>query len=172
MNRFGYGANRFAIRNDVSEIFEGVEERQNEIGTTVLWFLFDKETTANTGHSVYDESQGGSGSDWLEPFWLPVYAAIRTEGPQQMGDTGMYTTDAVRLVVSYRTAQRHGLVDFGLASDDRLNDRFVYDDVVFQVSDIQVRGQIQERDIVIGIQALEVDPNELINEPDFAQWAR
>lgn len=157
---------RFPLSFETAHIHRMMrEELQKDTGTVVLWYAYDPSGT--TSHEIYDV---GESRIWVEPTLLPVIAAIREEGPLQQGAPAFYSTDHVHLVVSYDEWTKHGLGD-PQRIDDHLKARFVYDDVVFHVVAMQVRGQVRERDIVIGLDAAEVDPSDLVNDEQFQEWA-
>lgn len=157
---------RFPITHEVEHIHDSMrDELQRKVGTSVQWYAYNPDGTSV--HDVYDV---GEYRDWFDPITLPVISAIRQEGVRQPSAEGFYTTDSVHLIVSYAAWRSSGLED-PQRVDDHLKSRIVYDDVVFTVMGIQIRGQLGERDIVIGIDCAEVDPAELVNDPDFQHWA-
>ena len=179
---------RFQVKDEASSIHEGLQKFGHEVGTTVLWYAFDREESAPeegvdgpaVGDSIYDDvydessvTPGGGGAtlQWKDPWIVNVLSAVRYEGAEQPNDTGFYTTDRLHLAIDRISAEQQGLLTVDLRSNDRLHDRVVYDNVVFGVTDIQVRGQLEDHDLVIGVDLAEVDPSELVNEPDFLNWA-
>lgn len=163
---------RFPVKEDVTRIDKEMVRFQGHVGTEVLWFAFDKETTdVDNVDNVYDEESSTIDLAWHEPFPVPVMQAVRTEGPEATSDTGFYSLDSIHLTVAYDQARKYGLLDLELKSANRLHDRFVYDNVVFGVDNIQVRGQLQDRDLIVGITGTEIAPEELRNSVDFERWA-
>lgn len=170
---------RFPIKQEIASIHEGLTGYQGEVGTKVLWFAFDRVgSQPNPGTAgddiyddVYDEGSQTDALEWSDPIPVPVLSAVRYEGPRQVHDTGFYTTDRLHLSIDLRQARQTGLSNIDLRSVERMHDRLVYDNVVFRIMDIQIRGQLEDEDVVIGIDAIEVDPSELVNAPDFTNWA-
>lgn len=156
----------FTANHELLNAYEGIDrDLYRESGTTVLWYRYDP---AAPKDDVYDI---GYGRDWGDPIELPVISAARMEGFEERRDTGMYSTDHLQLVISYEVA-REKLP--GIENDHQpfYKDRVVYDGVVFSPSDITVRGFLHRQEVVIGIILYEVDPDELINDPDFFPFTK
>jgi hypothetical protein len=167
--RFG-NKGRFDDRYELRAIFEGMQEDLQEfIGQYIPWFRYDAE------HSVidpiYDVGAEDGGRVFKKPFLLPVIGVDLEEGVEVNTGQGSYTTDVCHLVVSYDQAEKAGLR--GMSKNWRLylGDRFVYNDTVFQVRNIQVRGPVREHYEVLGIDGWQVNAEELVNDPDFAKYA-
>lgn len=167
------GAGRFDQRYELDGIFDGTQfELQQYEGQTIPWYVFDRESSRTD--PVYDVGTDDAvgGRRWKKPILLPVLTVIRTEGGYANTVEGSYVTDTVHVGVSVRQAERAGLQDLEDRPDSHLPDRFVWNGTVFSPTRIQERGLLQNRFTVIGIDALEVNPEELVNDPDFMQYAQ
>lgn len=71
----------------------------------------------------------------------------------------------------YADAVQAGLFWLDIDTAVFLNDRIVYDSKVFRVAAIEVLGQIQRRDIVVGIDATQIKPDQLVNDPQFKPYS-
>jgi hypothetical protein len=161
---------RFTPKLDHSRIQAEMVALQRKTGTEALWFEF--ESTTSGSHPIYDEGSLEGSRDWSDtPFWMPVIDAIREEGEQRFTQQGQYSTDRIHLVISYAQMTRSPITD-PEDTERHLLDRFVYEGVVFSPTSWLKRGQIRGLDIVYGVDAAEVDPDELVYDPDFQQWAR
>lgn len=164
---------RFDQRYELDSIFDGTEyDLQQYEGQTIPWYVFDRETSRTD--PVYDVGTDDvtGGRRWKKPILLPVLTVIRTEGAANTNQGGLYVSDTVHVGVSVRQAERAGLRALEDAPDRHLADRFVWNGTVFSPTRIQERGLLQQRFTVIGIDALEVNPEELVNDPDFRQYAQ
>ena len=172
---------RFNTRHELAHIRAEMSRLHGKVGTTVLWYTYSPSTSEpddvfdESADDIYDEDTGQAterrGRDWNPPFVVPVISATRVEGSEQNNELGFYTTDSIHLVLSYEMARKSGLLNLDLKSNDRLKDRLVYDNVVFSPTSIQVRGQLGDSDTVVGVDAVEIDPDELVYDEDFARWA-
>lgn len=159
---------RYTMKDEVRSMDRGMrDDLRLNIGTTVLWYRYDPSTTV--ADTPYDY---GLPRNYQSPFELPVLYADHKEGSVQSTDYGFYTTDRLSLVVNWYEASRHGLQDIAEDTPKYLRDRILYDGVVWRIRDAQSHGQVKDRDIVIGIDAIEVDPDELVNDPQFATYSR
>lgn len=165
---------RFNQRHDVENIFEGMaEDLQAYEGQVVLWHVFDRE--ASVVDPIYDVGSQDPGSvtgrEWKKPIVVPVLSVIRTEGNEQDQERGSYTTDSIHVVISYDQATKVGMVDLDRHADRRLNDRFVWNGVVYSPTRVQARGLVRHQHTVVGVDALQVNSEELVNDADFVLYA-
>lgn len=165
---------RFQPKGEVRRIVRAFDTYQQEVGTTVLWFHFDPGGTVVD--SVYDESSSAGGRMFYEPVPVEVLSAIVEEGREDTAQgTGFYTTDTLILVVGLEQLRRKGVLGITRESirNERVldKDRVVYDDIVWGVQRIGVRGQVAEQDVILGIFCTEEDPDELHSDPQFDRWA-
>lgn len=163
---------RFNMRYETASMYRGMKEFQNEVGYTVQWYKFNKPAT--TLDSIYDEGNVMStsgGRRWYPPIPMPFISILRREGTESQTETGFYTTDTIHLVGTSDQLRKAGLTGLDTDTDDPLLDRFIFNGVVFSPVSIQVEAHIENRYHTIGLDAKEVDPAELIDDPDFAKYA-
>ena len=154
---------------EINSIYKGMNlDLYVPTGTEVLWYLYRED--ASEMHPVYDEPYPGAVQDWATPFTVPVLAAMPYEGPS-VPNEGFYTTDRLNLVISNRVAQTHNLGDLQ-PNRKHLKDRIIFEGVVYSPDHIQVSGHIGNSEVVIAVDCAEVDPDELVNSPDFIKYAR
>jgi hypothetical protein len=75
------------------------------------------------------------------------------------------------VTLSFDQIKKMGLDKMDLNTGNYLKDRFVYDTKVFRVTRIEIMGQIQQKDIIVSIDATQVKPDEMVNDIQFAQYA-
>lgn len=169
MARFGQRGGRFDSRHELDNIFEGTElDLQDFAGQTLLWYVFDP--AASRVDPVFDVGSVGAGRVWKPPVALPVISVVRTEGAESANDQGFYVTDEIHVSVSMRQAENAGLNDLVARADRHLFDRFIWQRTVFSPVHIQARGLLGMRHVVAGIDAVEVNPEELVNDDQFAEY--
>lgn len=169
MPRFG-NVGRFDHNYELANVFEAMDaDLQRFAGQYVNWHRFDAENS--TMDPIYDVGSDEGGRRFYRPFLLPVLGADLQEGVEVNTGQGSYTTDVCHIVVSYEHAEKAGLLNLAKNWRLYLGDRFIYNDVVFQVRSIQVLGPVRDRYEVLGIDGWQVNPEELINDPQFSKYA-
>ena len=175
MSRFGQVGGRFDQALELDMIFDGTaQDNQEFVGQTLPWYVFDRENSITD--LVYDVGSdlAAGGRRWKPPLLVPVLSVQRTQGAYDAAVAGFYVTDSVHVSISVRQAELHGLGDLEERPDLHMPDRFIWNGTVFSPVRIQERGLVQQRFTVIGLDALEVNPDELVNDanPDFRKYAQ
>lgn len=147
----------FSIEHELNRIDRGLNRTRDEWGTTVEWMVFDPTTPKDT---IYDV---GGPRRWGKPIDVPVLWALRTEGRDNQAPEGLHTTDSLQFAVAKNVIRdrlgwegvltREGMVAF-------LRDRIRYEGRLFTITDMQVQGQLKSRDVVVGVVAREIRPDE------------
>jgi hypothetical protein len=127
--------------------------------------------TDPAGEDLYDEATG-QGKVYAGPYRIPALHVIHSQGAAQDTPQGLYSVDNLSITASFDALRRLGFTDQDIDHDKYLTDRLVYDDAVFRVTSIAVLGQIQNRDIIVSIEAVQVKPDELVNDVQFAHWSQ
>lgn len=166
-NRMAIKSGRFGVDWETNEIHAAITARQLEVGTTIDYYRFDR--VDSQVDDIYDEGYG-VGKIYQEPYPLSVLHVNRTEGPQEQRPEGFYLNDQIHVAAGYDQVRRMGLARLDIEHQDYLRDRFVYDNRVFRVTRMNITGQVQDRDIVVGIDGTEVRADEMINDQQFAKF--
>lgn len=169
MARLDWKKGRFNTNYETNEIMKGLEGWQNStIGTTIDYYRFD--SVHSVEHDVYDEGTG-VGRVYKNPFPLPALHVTHNEGNRQNRPEGLYWNDNLHVIASYDQIRHVGITKMDIDQRNYLVDRMVYDNKVFTVTNIQVLGQIQARDIIVGIDGTQVRNDELVNDQQFSKWS-
>lgn len=156
----------FTDKYEVSSNHEAIDHDLERVaGTTVLWFRWNPDSTVD---DVYDV---GEGRDWHDPVTIDVVSAARFEGEERNLDLGAYSTDDLHLVIRSDVADRllPGLDDPQV--NDFLKDRVVYEGTVFTVMRVASHGHFKQWNAIYGIDLREVDPDQLVHDNDFSEYA-
>lgn len=160
----------FSIEHELNRVDQGLTDTGKEWGTEVRWARFDPNTTVPD--DVYDVGSPRSWGPWIE---VPVLWALRTEGRNTFRSEGLQTQDSLQFAVA-KTVIRDRLGWEGLLTREGaeafLRDRVEYEGRIFTIDDIQVQGQLEDRDVVVGVVAREVRPSdqwvdEVPNDPVY-----
>lgn len=168
---------RFGMDYEALSMYEGIaEELGGTVGVDVAWFqwsdtyLTDNYTTIVD--TIYDVSSSvvGQGRRWMLPFKMPVVMAQFVRGTNVMNERGFYVTDTLRLVVNVGDVQR--LLP-SLVSDatSHIKDRIIYRGEVFVPTRVLPRGSFANRFAVVTIDCNQVNPEEMVNDPQFQAYA-
>lgn len=171
MSRLDWKRGRFDVDYDVTEQQYALRGRADEVGQEVQWYRFDP--AASVMDDLFDEGTDG-GRAYLGPIRVPMLHVTHIVGANlDVEATGFYTQDELAATASFQQmAQILGLTDN--AEDNRvfLRDRIVYDDLVFRVMQVEILGQVKNRDVIASIHASQIKRDELVNDVQFARWAR
>lgn len=168
MSRTGWKGGRFSVDYETSEIYRGLRDWQRWTGDSIAYyrFYFDSSTV----DPVYGEAVPPYGKEYFGPINLPALHVIHVEGDNQNTDQGFYSNDSAHVTFSFDQIKKLGMDKMDLNNQNYLKDRFVYDTKVFRVTSMQVMGQIQQRDIIVSMDATQVKPDEMVNDYMFAQY--
>lgn len=159
---------RFSIEFETNEIHSALRGRQDEVGQTIEYYRFAKHLSQS--NNIYDEADG-VGRVYTPPMSLPVLSVTHEEGGNQDRPEGFYTNNDVHLTASFEQLRMVGLTAMDIQTENYLRDRFVYDMRVFRVMKIYILGQLQQRDIIVSMDATQVKPDELVNDPQFKRYS-
>jgi len=144
---------------------------QRPVGTELYWWKYDSVNTVVD--SIYDTGASTGGKRWIAPpFTIPVVTAIIYQGQTVQNERGFYQSDVLRLTVAEREAEIYfpDLIKNN-SSDSLFKDRIVYQNEVWIPTRFYLRGQIQSIYTLLTIDLNQVNPEELINDPQFLQYA-
>lgn len=159
---------RFNPDSDTQKIFEALKGWQSTHGDWVAYFRWNPNKTVMD--DVYDEAIG-VGLIYDPPFQLPMQHVTHLEGQNERGTKGFYYNDTLDGQVAFDRFIEVGMSMADIMTGNYLKDRVYYDRKIFAVTDLAVQGQIQTRDIIIGLSATQLKPDELVNDTMFANWA-
>ena len=168
---------RFKIDFENKSINEGmVDELRDPVGSIVDWYLWDDEYLATHTTDVYDDTydvsnqEAGQGRRWKNPFKMPVIMAQQIRGTNVSNERGFYVVDTLRLVVAVADVQRvlPALLDNPNA---HIKDRIVFQDEIFVPTRALPRGRYANFYSVVTLDCNQVNPEELVNDPQFQAYA-
>lgn len=168
MSRIDYKRGRFNPDQETDAIFGAMRGWQSVDGDWVNYFRFDE--AHSEIHPIYDEPTGG-GLMWLAPVRVEALHVTHVQGANEDSDRGFYYNDDLDVTVPFDLFIQAGMSMADIDTGNYLKDRVVYDRKVFRIKSISIRGQMQQRDIIVGITGTQLKPDELVWDQQFAQWA-
>lgn len=167
-DRAGWKGGRFSVDFETSSIYGGLRDWQRWTGDQIYYYRFAYDQSSVD--PVYGEADSPKGRVYFGPNIIPALHVIHIEGDNDNTEMGFYTNDRAHVTMSFDQVKRMGLDRMDLSTQNYLKDRFVYDTKVFRVTSFQILGQIQQRDIIVAIDATQVKPDEMVNDVQFAQY--
>lgn len=168
---------RFDMDYEAKSIYEGIaEELGGTVGVDVDWFrwqdYFLEENYTDIVDDIYDVSSSvpGKGRRWMLPFKMPVVMAQFVRGTNVMNERGFYVADTLRLVLNVGDVQRL-LPSLITDSNNHIKDRITYRGEVWVPTRVLPRGSFGYRWAVVTIDCNQVNPEELVNDPQFQRYA-
>lgn len=171
MSRIDWHEGRFRTdQYEVAEAHEAIRGYQNtQVYDEILYFRFSHRLS--TVDPLFDEAAEG-GKVFRPPVVIPTLHVNHNEGERRDGPNGFYFVDSIYITASFDQLFRHGLVFEDIRTNKYLKDRLVYDTRVFNVTNVQIEGQVRQRDMIVGIEGVQAKPDELINDPQFAGYVK
>lgn len=168
MSRLDWKRGRWTATQETLEIHGALYGWQHNFGDEIEYYRFLSEDSYT--NTIYDEGDR-VGKVYAPVLYVPCLHVTHSDGIKEQNDTGLYFNDGLYITCSFSQFTRVGLTYVDLDHQQYLNDRLVYDRKVFGVESIYVLGQIQERDIIVSIEASQVKPDELVNDSQWAAYA-
>lgn len=168
MSRLDYKRGRWNPDSETDQIFQALRGWQSIDGDWVNYFRFDE--AHSEIHPVYDEPTG-QGLRWLPPVRVEALHVEHVEGANENSDRGFYYNDDLSVVVPFDLFVQAGMSMADINTGNYLKDRVAYDHKVFRITSIAIRGQMQQRDIIVSISGTQLKPDELIWDAQFKDWA-
>ena len=168
---------RFGMDYEALSMYEGMaEELGGTVGVEVDWFRWQdyylEDNYTDVVDEIYDVSSSvvGKGRRWMLPFKMRVLMAQFVRGTNVMNQRGFYVSDTLRLVMNVGDVQKllPGLLT---DSNTHIKDRVLYRGEVFVPTRVLPRGHFGYRWSVVTVDCNQVNPEELVNDPQFQRYA-
>ena len=168
---------RFDMEYEAKSMYEGIaEELGGTVGQDVDWFRWQdyylEENYTDIVDEIYDVSSGvvGKGKRWMLPFKMPTIMAQFIRGTNVMNERGFYVSDTLRLVLNVGDVERL-LPSIITNANNHIKDRVLYRGQVWVPTRVLPRGSFGYRWTVVTVDLNQVNPEELVNDPQFQQYA-
>jgi hypothetical protein len=160
---------RFNVDEESNAILKAMEGYQYAQGDWLAYYRWDPAATIMD--DVYDEAVG-QGLIYKPPFQLPVLHVTHIEGANEYGDAGFYYNDDLDAQIAFDKFVQAGMSMADITTGAYIKDRVLYDRKIFRVTQLAIEGQVQQRDLVVGLSATMCKPDELVNDVVFALWSQ
>ena len=168
---------RFNMDYESKSMYEGItEDLQGTVGVDVDWWRWS-DTYLNDNYTdivddIYDVSSStvAKGRRWVLPFKFPAVMAQFVRGTNVMNERGFYVADTLRIVLNVGEVNRL-LPSLLTDSNSHIKDRIVYRGEVFVPTRVLPRGSFGYRWSVVTVDCNQLNPEELVNDPQFQKYA-
>lgn len=137
-------------------------------GDWITYYRFDPDNTVMD--AVYDEAVG-NGRVYRPPVRVQCLHVVHVEGANENSDRGFYYNDDLDAKVAFDLFIQAGMSLADIATGNYLKDIVLYDRKLFRVTQLAVEGQVQERDIIIGLSATQLKPDEVVVDTIWSDWS-
>ena len=124
---------------------------------------------ATQSDDVYDEVTD-QGRVYHGMRRIPALHVTHVRGANTWNDKGFYTTDNLSAIISFRQYEQCGMTMADIDTNNYEFDRIVYDEKVFRVTEIAIRGKIVTRPTIVTITATQLKPDELVEDTIFSKY--
>jgi len=168
--RASHPGGRFTVESEIDRYWAGIDEDlQRPVGGELPWFRFNP--AATVVDDIYDVgSSSGTGRRWEPARGLKYIVAQVFQGETFQNDRGFYNADVLRITINMADLLRD-FPDFPDDPDSFLKDRAIFNEKPFRPTRIYQRGRVLDRYTVITMDLIEEKEEEIINDPQFQQYA-
>lgn len=159
---------RFNNDQATDSILQAMRGYAENNGDWLAYLRFDPLSTVM--HDVYDEATSG-GLKYHPAVRMECLHVTHVEGGNEDSDLGFYYNDDLDATIAFDLFLQAGMSMADIQTGNYLKDRVIYDRKLFAVKQLAVQGQVQQRDIIIGLSATQLKPDELVNDTQFALWS-
>lgn len=176
-----YPVGRFNINHERQSIIGGTtKDVVRMVGYQIEWWLYRPDLT--TVDAIYDVGNNSGGRIWDGPHHIDVINARLTQGVTITTQQGFYNTDVLDLTINMDVIDGSSLSGgeslpipelryLPSNPDAYLRDRVVFKNQVFRIQQILPKGIITNDYTLFGIQCVQVNAEELVNDPQFSAYA-
>jgi hypothetical protein len=167
MGRMDWKQGKFSADQETDRMFKGMRGWRDVNGDWLDYYRYDAVNTQVD--PVYGETTGGR--IYAAAVRVPCLHVTHLEGGNDQNAYGFYQNDDLDAVVAFDLFIQMGMTYADIETQNYLKDIMRYERKVFRVTNMAIRGQIQRRDVIVGITATQIKPDELVDNPQFAQWS-
>ena len=174
---------RFNINHERGSIISGTtKEVVRTVGYDLEWWLYRPDLSLVD--PIYDVGSSGTdgGRRWDGPHLISVINATLTQGVTMQSERGFYNTDVLSITINMDVIDGSSLSGgeslpipelryLPSNPDAYLRDRVVFKDQVFTPKRVLPKGIITNDYTLFDIDCYQVNPEELVNDPQFQQYA-
>jgi hypothetical protein len=168
MARVDHKRGRLNTDQATDKILSAMRGYAENQGDWITYYRFDELSTIVD--DVYDEAVG-NGLIFHPPVRMQCLHVTHVEGGNENSDRGFYYNDDLDARIGFDLFLQAGMTLADIATGNYLKDRVLYDRKLFRVTQLAVEGQVQQRDMIVGLSATQLKPDELVNDVQFAVWS-
>lgn len=169
MGRLDWKRGRWSADFETDRIFRALKGWRDTSGDWLDYFRLAADQTVLD--PIYDEAVG-TGRVYTGPVRLPCLHVVHLEGDNENTDKGFYYNDTLSATIAFDQFVGVGMDYADIRNGNYINDRVYYDQKIFRIISLSIRGQIQQRDIIVALEATQMKPDELVDDTLFSRWSQ
>lgn len=169
VGRLDWKKGRWSADQETDRMFKGMRGWRDVSGDWLDYYRYNEAATQID--PIYDEAIG-EGRAYFPAVRLPALHVTHIEGENENGVMGFYYNDTLSAYIAFDQFVGVGMDYADIRTGNYINDRIYYDQKIFRVLQLSIRGQIQQRDIIVGLDATQMKPDELVDDQLFNQWSQ
>lgn len=163
---------RFTTEYEHSSILGGIDtDLQLHVGQNLLWYRFDHQRTFDPVYGTVDDVYDVGGRQYMDPIEIPTVSAVIVQGMTVQNERGFYNSDTLRATLNIQDVDAQLQDSLSESLNAYLLDRIVYRDEVFTITKLYPRGLVKDKYTLLTLDANQVNPEQLVNDPQFQQYA-
>lgn len=167
--RADHPGGRFTIGYEIDSIRSGITaDLRRPVGQALQWWVYDP--AATVVDDIYSVGASTGGRRWKDPITVPAVSAVIFQGQTVENERGFYQSDVARFVLNVADVLAV-LPQIVYAPDEHIKDRFTYRGEVFTPTRFYMRGLVADQYTVITLDAAQVNPEQLVNDPQFLAYS-
>lgn len=168
MSRIDHKRGRFNSDQATDKMFQAMRGYAENNGDWITYYRL------NAGVSVLDDVYGeatSGGIQYFPPVRVQCLHVTHVEGASEDDDKGFYYNDDLDASIPFDLFLQAGMTMADIETGNYIKDRVLYDRKLFAVKQLSIEGQIQQRDIIVGLTATQLKPDEIVNDAQFSAWS-
>lgn len=168
MSRIDHKRGRLNSDQATDKMFSAMRGYAENNGDWISYYRYNPAATQTD--PVYGEAING-GLQFLPAVRVQCLHVNHIDGGPDNSDKGFYYNDELDAQIAFDLFLQAGMTMADIETGNYDKDRVLYDRKLFRVTQLSVEGQIQQRDIIVGLSASQLKPDELVNDTQFAEWS-
>jgi hypothetical protein len=174
MSRACSPGGRFTSDFEIQSISSGINaDLKNPVGSTMLLYIYDQVNShVDPIYDVGDNLPNGGnlGKVWHGPFTIPTIKTVITQGSVQISQFGFYNADSLHITLNANDIEKVAPGTM-MNPDDLGRSRIVWKNEIWRPYTVNQAGIVSETFVLLTLDCIQVMPEEMVNDPQFAAFA-
>jgi hypothetical protein len=174
MSRASTPGGRFNSDFEIQSNSNGIDaDLKRPVGSNLLMYLYDPDNSSVD--PIYDVGDnvpagGAIGKIWKGPFSIPTIRTVITQGSVKISQYGFYNADSLHITLNAVDIEKVAPGTM-MNPDDLGRCRIVWKEEIWRPYTVQQSGIVSETFLLLTFDCIQVMPEEMVNDPQFLQYA-